>query len=212
MKKINSYFLITRKKIPVYLKYYIYRNSKQGKLPSEYQQIEYIESTGTQYIDTGVNADNKMGIETKLLWKYGRFGAYQSTNNARYHLYDNGTFGFGISDNFYGVKHEEREIYTIKCNFYNNYKYIDNGVETNTLPNTAFDTSLSFWLFRRNPSLIFTGRIYYFKITYENELVRNMIPCYRKSDNVIGMYDLVTNTFFTNAGTGEFLKGSNVPT
>ena len=48
---------------------------------------------------------------------------------------------------------------------------------------------------------------------YENEvLIRNYIPCYRKSDNVIGMYDIVTKTFFTNAGTGTFTKGNNVTT
>lgn len=38
----------------------------------------------------------------------------------------------------------------------------------------------------------------------------DLIPCYRKSDNKPGMYDLVTKQFFTNVGTGEFLVGGNV--
>lgn len=40
--------------------------------------------------------------------------------------------------------------------------------------------------------------------------MRNFIPCYRRSDNVIGLYDLVENKFYTNAGTGNFLKGPDV--
>ena len=56
------------KKIPVYLKYYIYRNSKQGKLPSEYQQVEYIESTGTQYIDTGINPISSTRIDINFAY------------------------------------------------------------------------------------------------------------------------------------------------
>lgn len=36
-----------------------------------------------------------------------------------------------------------------------------------------------------------------------------MIPCYRKSDGVIGMYDLVFGVFYQNSGTGEFLKGAD---
>jgi len=37
-----------------------------------------------------------------------------------------------------------------------------------------------------------------------------MLPCYRKSDNVIGMYDTVGGEFYVNANTtGAFAKGSD---
>ena len=36
---------------------------------------------------------------------------------------------------------------------------------------------------------------------------RNFIHARRDSDGELGMYDLVSNTFFTNAGTGEFIAG-----
>jgi hypothetical protein len=29
----------------------------------------------------------------------------------------------------------------------------------------------------------------------------------RKSDNVIGLYDVINGKFYTNSGTGEFIKG-----
>jgi len=38
-------------------------------------------------------------------------------------------------------------------------------------------------------------------------LVRNMIPCYRRSDLKPGMYDTVNNVFYTNSGSGEFILG-----
>lgn len=40
-----------------------------------------------------------------------------------------------------------------------------------------------------------------------NDTVRQMYPCYRLSDNVAGMYDKATDTFFTNAGSGTFTLG-----
>lgn len=52
--------------------------------------------------------------------------------------------------------------------------------------------------------------IYYTKIWDNNILVRHFIPCYRKSDGVIGMYDLVENKFYTNSGTGTFIKGNDI--
>lgn len=56
-------------------------------------------------------------------------------------------------------------------------------------------------------------RIYYAGI--ENIITKKnkcfYYPCYRKSDNKPGMYDIVSGQFFTNQGTGEFLTGPVVP-
>lgn len=38
----------------------------------------------------------------------------------------------------------------------------------------------------------------------------NLVPCYRKSDGEIGMYDLVNGVFYTNSGSGTFIKGDDV--
>ena len=53
-------------------------------------------------------------------------------------------------------------------------------------------------------------KLYSCKFYDDDTLIRNYIPCYRKSDNEIGMYDLVSNTFFTNAGTGTFTAGAEI--
>jgi hypothetical protein len=56
-----------------------------------------------------------------------------------------------------------------------------------------------------------TGILYEGKIWDENDkLIAHYIPCYRLIDNEIGLYDLVTGTFLSNAGSGTFLKGSDI--
>lgn len=52
-------------------------------------------------------------------------------------------------------------------------------------------------------------KCYSLEIWDNGSKVRDMIPCYRKLDNVIGMYDLVNNVFYTNQGTGSFAKGND---
>ena len=54
---------------------------------------------------------------------------------------------------------------------------------------------------------IFGMKIYGVELFEDSVLVRKLIPAKRKSDNVLGMYDMVTEKFFTNAGTGTFTAG-----
>lgn len=49
-------------------------------------------------------------------------------------------------------------------------------------------------------------RLYYCKIWSNWNLVREFIPCYRKSDNVIWLYDKVNDVFYTNKGYNSFTK------
>lgn len=52
-------------------------------------------------------------------------------------------------------------------------------------------------------------RLYYFKWYSNDQITRTFYPCYRKSDNVVGLYEIFTNTFFTNNGSGSFTAGPN---
>lgn len=46
--------------------YMMYAPKKKGRLPSEYQEVEYIESTGTQYIDTGLTPNGNYSFDIKI--------------------------------------------------------------------------------------------------------------------------------------------------
>lgn len=52
--------------------------------------------------------------------------------------------------------------------------------------------------------------LYDFEIYENGNLLKKYIPCYRKSDDVIGLYEVVNGEFKTNAGTGVFTKGPDV--
>ena len=54
------------------------------------------------------------------------------------------------------------------------------------------------------------GRMYTYTVTRNGSTVFNAVPCYRKADNVIGMFDTVSQTFLTNTGTGNLSKGADV--
>ena len=49
-------------------------------------------------------------------------------------------------------------------------------------------------------------RIYYDSISKNGVLVHSFIPA-KNSSNVLGMFDTVTQTFFTNEGSGTFTAG-----
>lgn len=88
------------------------------------------------------------------------------------------------------------------------------GISKSISPRTSSITGFPFFLFANNESGTagsFTN-IRCYKLTFwqNNNLIRGFIPCYRKSDNVIGMYDIVNNVFYINQGTGIFIKGPNV--
>ena len=55
-----------------------------------------------------------------------------------------------------------------------------------------------------------TGRLYYLQIWEDGVKLYDFIPCYRKTDNVIGLYEQVHQVFYTNSGTGSFQKGPDV--
>lgn len=44
----------------------------------------------------------------------------------------------------------------------------------------------------------------------DNILVRDFIPCYRKTDNVVGLYDMKNAKFYEKQGTGNFLIGGEL--
>ena len=198
-------------------------DTKQGKLPSTYQQVEYIESTGSAYIDTGIvpNTNTKIDIQFETIQRgnFGIiFGGEETYKDNSFHLYNSsGVFDIGFGS--------IATAFRTSIDYNSNIKYTlimdKNGFDVNgatgTFPEPTISTTYSIYLFAVHRATNVTEnnalkRIYYCKLYNNGTLVRDMIPCYRVSDSVIGMYDLVSNTFFTNAGSGTFTKGSNAPT
>lgn len=224
---MNKYiFPIIKWKIKPWLKYFIY-NKYSKLLPDEYQQVDYIESSGTQYIDTGIATSNNMKVEAKAVSTFGLSNGPLTYSAALLGARKSGLssyFGYtsGVTDDFIGngteyvqiPRNGNQDLLTleydnnsanISCG---NYSYSNNSLSIN------ITNSFNIYLLAINQDntaiSLGTYKLYTFKIYDNNTLVRDFIPCYRKSDNVLGLYDLINKVFYTNAGTGAFTYGGEV--
>lgn len=196
-----------------------YGNTKQSILPSEYTQVDYIQSSGSQYIDAGINADTKLRVVVDMAYlNYSlanqNIGAIKlGTPNARYHLLPSTSdINFWVNNDSYKLGTADNNRHLIDMNVPDGQVLYDNNVIT--IPTNIRDTELNFWLFGRNSTeakYFAQMRLWNCKMYYNGNLVRDFIPCYRNSDNEVGLYDLVNNVFYTNQGTGVFTYGSKIP-
>ena len=180
-------------------------------LPTEYQRVEYIESTGTQWIDTGYHASTKktsahIGVTPKS--KASIQGICGARNN---NLAADATSCnvFYMTNNAFRLDWALGSTSASVATALNTYSEIqcvrlvsdtDVDMDGPFLVGNFSNGSVPF-------STGFIGRIHFAKLYDNGKPVRYLIPCYRKSDGVIGMYDTVNDAFYTNAGTGTFGKG-----
>jgi len=184
-------------------------------LPSGYTQLEYIEATGEQYIDTGIVIHYGDCITTNLVITRSDglyrplFGAAQ--NGTARHLYVsyNGS-GSWFANVFFEPVLLPNKMYNLElCVAQSDNqasRLVVNNINTYFAPITVEYLSLK--IFARNGTEYRSMlKMYNLTIRRNNNLVIKLIPARRDSDGELGMYDTVSNTFFTNSGTGEFIAG-----
>lgn len=222
-------------------------NPTLHNLPYAYQEVEYLQTDGTAYIDTGVYPNNHLHVN-------GVFDNFEVTgsNDASVPL-----FGCESNDIYYEVyygrqplistnststsfrfyyRNEEKSI-TFSANYAPTTGVIDMngmifsvtlspGVRSNSASATYdidFTIDKTLYLFASNTSKVhIVGdeivrqanlMLYSFQISDNDTLIRDFIPCYRKSDNEPGLYDTVNNVFYSNAAdSGTFTVGADIPT
>lgn len=187
---------------------------KRGGLPSGYTQLEYIQSSGAQYIDTGfkpnqntvVRADIAHDLSSRTCWI---FGARNGTNvDAFGFLTYKGAYRADYGTATTNLSGTPTERFTIEMN--KNSVKIDGAVIATAAVQT-FSTNYPIYLFANNNAGVSAGfsttKIYGCEIYNGDVLMLEFIPCRRNSDNALGMYDTVHGTFCQNAGSGTFIGG-----
>ena len=179
-------------------------------LPSGYLELEYITTSGSQYINTGFTSNANMSAEFKFeqlnQWKGESllFGSAWSGNDVLMHL-NNGTsatlyWGSGYASGTLALN--TPTVVIVSKN-----KYVINGT-TYTTSGTPSNWRVMMF---GGISSYYTAqvRLYYLKIWNSGTLVRDMIPCIRISDWKIGMYDKVNSVMYINARstTDNFIAG-----
>lgn len=183
--------------------------AQQGGLPYD-AQIEYIECSGTQYIDTGIVVNDVDTINIRCLF-YTKSGdnfvlrdKSGATNGVYLDLNSNSKwyvkFGSSSSVNTSGgVALNSVLDLQLRKNYFS-----VNGIQRLTPGFSSMPTS-PIRLFR-NSTL---ARIYSFNIVDDNNNKRiDLIPV--RVGTVGYMYDRVSRQLFGNAGTGDFILGPDV--
>ena len=194
---------------------YTFNGWKVIRVPGGFTELEYIESSRTQYIDTGIIPTLDYSIEVKAVkdMAFSLFGADNLYNLTGVYV---NFFYLGKSgvDNriFYPDTINNSLVHIWGYNAQHRQIYCDDIIVDVVVGATA--PAMNLYLFARNrPTEPDSGahKIYYAKLWDETrQLIFNGIPARRNSDGVLGMYDTITNQFFTNAGTGDFIAGPAV--
>lgn len=191
-----------------------------------YVRLSYIESSGTQYIDTGVDETIYLTVDCKLdnpnPTNHYLYGAQQNSRSWMY----NGLYAYVDNSDTTGIEYNWADV--IKLNNPNPTSVeLSQRLSGSTVNITANGQSVQVNIGTTSSGARFyigacnggkriypnTMRIYYFKMRNDpsQKLVRSYIPAKRRSDNAIGLYDLVTQTFYLNAGAGVYTEGPAIP-
>lgn len=199
-------------------------------IPNEYTKVNFIASTGTQHIDTEVipnsntliydwesRDDDNSGNTSLFGSEYAVGGVYSNRdfggvvhgNNTTRRIYVGKTTGLTVGyASTDGLFHKwslnimsDHSIYLVKDGTkLTTYSWTGNVNIYNSIALFCNHTTNSF---SQKASVAYK----YFRIKDEGGLLFWGIPVKRKTDNVLGMYDLVKKKFFTNSGTGNFVEG-----
>lgn len=188
-------------------------------LPDGYTQLEYIESTGSQYIDTGIKPNDTTRVifdccfpsQSSAAWLFGaRAGTYVNTYNF---LTTNGLYRSDYGNESGGTPFDfSEDRFEIDKNgpvTYINGKIKDQSSEQ------KFSSALNLYLFGNNNNGVVQGQCkakgFKSKIYNDGGIVRDYIPCKNQS-GVAGLYDLVDLKFSASEGASAFVAGPEVIT
>ena len=192
---------------------------------TDYTRLEYIENPNGKYIDTGFKHSStattirgvlRVGVSTNLpnsknvnfIGNQVSGGGYSLGWNAYFKLWTESSKSRLNGPAYAMTAGTVHEVEYELTNSTRALRY-DNG-------DTASDTFSGGKILSNNNIHIydggnhqndrqFTGRIYDLKVYEDDVLVHNFVAARRNSDSVVGMYDIVTDTFLT--GTGTFTAG-----
>ena len=186
-------------------------------VPDGYTQVDFIQTTGSQYINTGISTETN----TKLVVRFA------STNITKVNNY---MFGVATSSESLGAcyvatsaslllaRYGATSIFSASIADLNAHtitlsaeeiKYDDIQLSTDT---AYYTSSPVMYIGATNiGGVAHCGnvKIYEFKVYTGTTLTANFIPC-KNASGVAGMYNLVNDQFYENAGTGSFITGPEV--
>lgn len=202
--------------------------------PSElYQRVEYIESAESEtypYIITDIYADTNTGVEViasfPVLQDRIPMGSRNDTGSTRFYcaypLSTTGSYygfngGYSMSGSFAVNTKYRCQTNFLNCRMAGMYnssgKRLAGGLIDSTVTLQTQLVPIAIFGYNYGYSGAVTSKreykLYSARISQGLEIVREYIPCYRKSDGVVGLYEKFTGAFLT-AESGVFAKGADI--
>lgn len=195
-----------------------------SQVPSDYIQLDYVESTYAQYIDTGVKptANDHMVIETEIKWKSVTTGNRQlfGANNQAFYWGKHTSGYYELGTNNLGTTLASTDKFdVIKVT-------TDNKTKTTTINVNGVDEvsrtynsgpSYNHYLFNIGSggtiyNFYTQAKIKYYRIILNGETIQDLIPCMRKSDNLVGLYDIINDVFYVSNTETPLVGGPSCET
>jgi len=187
----------------------------------EIHYVDYLESTGEQYIDTAVNASSGLCCDMDVSFTDKGYASASVVFGGRTELLKR--FGWGLADGANALwdlavvndTYSNPNISPDLNTKYNVYFYSDNSgarldvdgialISTTSVVSQTINAWLFGWNYNGTNQWPFKGKIYYAKLYNNGTLVRDFLPAI-DSNGVGFMLDKVTHTIYDNAGTGSFV-------
>jgi hypothetical protein len=194
-------------------------------VPSEYQEVEYIVCGEQCYFNLGQRTYTNPGAEADFLMisRYNAYGPHLiSSGNDSYFLFvPRGTRGTNIaicgttSDRATEAPLNKRIHAELNVDGDGLFTMLWEGgsagssvvkgsLTTGTITLCAYKDNVQSRDYQLN------GNLYRIKMYDDATLAEDLVPVYRKADSVIGLYDVLNDIFYANAGTGTLDKGGDV--
>jgi hypothetical protein len=188
-----------------------------SRLPVGYTEVEYIQNTGTSYLNTNFvpNQDTRVVCDMQNVTSsnFPRLWGAGAWNSATGLMIDYDPNNFQVSwfgntswtnySSYPTSTSYNRHTYDLN----KNYMYIDEelvGSNTYTTRTASDPIGVFTYIGSGRPSSSsywgqehFKGKMYSFKVYDNGTLVRDLVPCIKDSDNTVGAYDIVNDVFYT---------------
>lgn len=192
-----------------------------GRLPVGYTELEYIESTGTQYIKSDLvptwNSQISIDVQTISWTSFSCLVGSRDTSSVTAALANLLAYNtnYRIRSDYYGSS------IAYDTNIFSRHKIVKNGPSvyldgTKIIENVANnkESTLPVAVMGMNDGgvyqYLFRGRLFSFQM--QNALggkSADYVPC-KSPSGAIGVFDLISQKFFGNSGTGEFIPGPEI--
>ena len=210
-------------------------SEEADKLPKEYRRLLYIRSTveGQQYINTGFKPDSNTCADFRFEmheFLTGFATPFGSRNSGEFQFFAAAARDNGQRDDYFcrqgksGIPVSGGRLFTREPGVLgvhdftlNQQAYYLDGwgrrFQFATDANVRFEPKYDAYVFAVNDNDVMSQPapmdLYSLVIWDNSVLVRNFVPCQRKSDRKVGLYDMVGKIFYTNENQNgeDFIPG-----